>query len=183
MLHYKYLGVETYSTIFKTCSAKLKKCVEVAKRYMFSCLHLGRMSTDVVRISLATWESIAVPTITYGCESILFSEAKLEELEAVEAKVAKRILGLPTNTSNVCGQTELGLKPIRLVIYLQQLRFFFRVLRLSSHRWVKVAMLEHLSGSWDSPYVSYICKMRHQTSLHSENSLLFWSTSTSVGFG
>ena len=168
VLHYKYLGVETYSTMFKTCSAKLKKCVEVAKRYMFACLHLGRMSTDVVRISLATWESIAVPTITYGCESILFSEAKFEELETIEAKVAKRILGLPVNTSNVCGQTELGLKPIRLVIYLQQLRFFFRVLRLSSRRWVKIAMLEHLSGSWDSPYVSYICKLRQQTSLHSE---------------
>ena len=101
VLHYKYLGVETYSTMFKTCSAKLKKCVEVAKRYMFACLHLGRMSTDVVRISLATWESIAVPTITYRCESILFSEAKFEELEAIEAKVAKRILGLPINTSNV----------------------------------------------------------------------------------
>ena len=168
VLHYKYLGVETFATMFKTCNAKLKKCVEVAKRYMFACLHLGKMSTDVVRISLATWESIAVPTVTYGCESIIVSEAKFAELESVESKVAKRILGVANNTSNVCAQTELGLKPIRLVIYLKQLKFFFRVLRLSSRRWVKVALLDHMSGSWQSPYLTYICKLRIETSLHSE---------------
>ena len=168
VLQYKYLGVETFSTMFRTCSAKLKKCVAVAKRYMFACLHLGKMSTDVVRISLATWMSIAVPSITHGCESILFSESKLSELESIEAQVAKRILGVTRNTSNVCVQTELGIKPIRLVVYLQQLKFFFQVLRLSPHRWVKVAMMDHLAGTWESPYLSYICRIRQETSLFNE---------------
>ena len=168
VVQYKYLGVETFNTMFKTCTAKQKKCISVAKRYMFACLHLGKLSTDVVRISLATWINIAVPTITFGCENIIFCESNMAELESIEAKVAKRILGVPTNTSNVCAQSELGLKPIRLHIYLQQLKFFFRVLRLSSRRWVKVALIDHLSGSWNSKYISYICRIRKETSLFVE---------------
>ena len=59
----KYLGVETFLSMFKTCVAEQKKCVAIAKRYMFGCLHLGKLSTDVVWIALATWINIAVPTI------------------------------------------------------------------------------------------------------------------------
>ena len=119
-------------------------------------------------ISLVTWINIAVPTITFGCDNIIFSESKLAELEIIEAKVAKRILGVTFNTTNICAQSELGLKPIRLHIYLLQLKFYFRVLRLGSHRWVKVALLDHLSGTWYSPYISYICKLRKEVSLFAE---------------
>ena len=168
VLEYKYLGLETYSTMFRTCSAKQKKCVSVAKRYMFACLYLGKSCSDVVRVSMATWVNIAVPSITYGCESILFCESKLCELESIEAQVAKRILEVPKNTSNVCAQTELGIKPIRMVIYLQQLKFYFRVLGLPASRWVKIALMDHLSGGWPSPYLAYICRLRQTTSLHDE---------------
>ena len=75
---------------------------------------------------------------------------------------------MPINTSNVCAQSELGLKPIRMIIYLQQLKFFFRVLQLPADRWVKVALLDHLSGIWHSPYISYICKIRRECSLFVE---------------
>ena len=156
VVQYKYLGVETFRPMFRTCLAKQKKCISVAKRYMFACLHLGKMSTDIVRISLATWINIAVPSITFGCENIIFCATNLAELESIEAKVAKRSLGVSINTTNVCAQSELGLKPIRMHIYRQQLKFFFRVLRLSSDRWVKVALLDQLSGVWHSPYISYI---------------------------
>ena len=168
VVQYKYLGVETFLSVFRTCAAKQKKCIDVAKRYMFACLHLGKMSTDIVRISLATWINIAVPTITFGCENVIFCESRLVELESIEAKVAKRILGLPINTSNVCAQSELGLKPIRMIIYLRQLKFFFRVFRLPSDRWVKVALLDHMSGMWCSPYISYICRIRRECSIFVE---------------
>ena len=32
VVQYKYLGVETFSSMFRTCAAKQKKCVSVAKR-------------------------------------------------------------------------------------------------------------------------------------------------------
>ena len=168
VIKYKYLGIESFLSMFRTCVAKRNKCVEVAKKYMFGCLHLGKLSTDIVRVSLATWINIAIPTITFGCESILFCNSKLAELESIEAKVAKRILGVSVNTVNTCAQSELGLKPVRLHIYLLQLKFYFRVLRLPPNRWVKVALMDHLSGTWSSPYISYICKIRTEAALFAE---------------
>ena len=113
VLEYKYLGLETFSSIFRTCAAKQKKCVATAKRYMYACLYLGRSGSDLVRVSMATWENVAVPSILFGCDSILFFETRIAELECIQSRVAKRILEVSKNTSNVCAQTEIGFKPIR----------------------------------------------------------------------
>ena len=166
VLQYKYLGIETFSTIYKTHSAKQKKCVETAKKYMYACLHLARSSADPVRLAVTTWERVAIPAIMYGCESVIFTEAKLLELEKVQSQVAKWILGVPKNTANVCAQTELGFKPFKLRLYLQQLGFYFRALSLSSDRWVSLALKCHLDDSWSSPYAEYICKLRRGLSLY-----------------
>ena len=174
VLEYKYLGLETFSSIFRTCATKQKKCVATAKRYMYACLYLGRSGSDLVRVSMATWENVAVPSILFGCDSILFSETRIAELECIQSRVAKRILGVSKNTSNVCAQTEIGFKPIRLLLCLQQLKFYFRVLRLPDSRWVKVALLEHLSGGWVSPYLTYICNLRTAVSLQDEPSSMLY---------
>ena len=102
----------------------------------------------------------------FGCETVLFSETKISELETIQSQVAKQILGVSKNTSNICAQTELGFKPIRLVLALCQLQFYFRVLRLPDSRWVKIALLNHLTGTWHSPYLAYITKLRTATSLY-----------------
>ena len=166
VLQYKYLGIETFSTVYKTHSAKQKKCVETAKRYMYACIHLARSSADPVRLAVTTWENIAIPSIMYGCESVIFSESKLLELEKIQSQVAKWILGVPRSSANICAQTELGFKPFKLLIYRQQLGFYFRVLSLNSDRWVSLAMRCHLDNSWSSPYVDYICKLRGEVSLY-----------------
>ena len=166
VLQYKYLGIETFSTVYKTHSAKQKKCVETAKRYMYACIHLARSSADPVRLAVTTWENIAIPSIMYGCETVIFSETKLLELEKIQSQVAKWILGVPRSSANVCAQTELGFKPFKLLIYRQQLGFYFRALALHSERWVNLAMKCHLDGSWCSPYVEYICKLRCGLSLY-----------------
>ena len=166
VLEYKYLGVETFSSLFRTFSAKQKKCVQTAKKYMYACLHLGKSGSDLVKIAMTTWENVAVPSVLFGCESVLFSDTKLGELEVIQSQVAKRILGVPKNTSNICAQTELGFKPIKLRLILLQLQFYFRVLWLPNSRWVKIALLDHLTGSWVSPYIQYISKLRSKVSLY-----------------
>ena len=37
---------------------------------------------------------------------------------------------------------------------------------LPNSRWVKIALLNHLSGTWHSPYLDYICGLRLMVSLH-----------------
>ena len=123
---------------------------------------------------MTTWENVAVPSVLFGCESVLFSDTKLGELEVIQSQVAKRILGVPKNTSNICAQTELGFKPIKLRLILFQLQFYFRVLGLPNSRWVKIALLDHLTGSWVSPYIQYISKLRSKVSLYDPSPTLHY---------
>ena len=160
VLEYKYLGLETTSSILKTCLAKRAKCLKIANNYKFACLHLGKRGPDVVDVTLATWNNIALPSILFGCETIIFKECTLETLERIQSKVAKSLLGVPANTVNICAQTELGMFPFRMCLYKCQLKFYFRTLDLSASRWVKQAMLDHLSLKWPSPYLKYITAIR-----------------------
>ena len=38
VIEYTYLGLETTSSIWRTCIAKQRKCVKIANKYKFSCL-------------------------------------------------------------------------------------------------------------------------------------------------
>ena len=163
VLEYSYLGLETTSSILRTCMAKQAKCIKIANKYKFACLHLGKRGPDVVDMTLATWTGIAIPRILFGCESIIFKEYNIAAIE--KTQIAKNLLGVPSNTVNICAQTELGLFPFRLCLYKAQLKFYFRVLGLPNSRWVKQALLEHLSLSWPSPYLSYIVSVREAVCL------------------
>ena len=142
---------------------KQKLCLNTAHKLKFACLYVSRKGPDVVDAAMCTWLNVGVPTILYGCEVIPFTETLLQELKRVQAQVAKSILGVPKSTANICAQTELGMKPFRQLVYELQLNFYSRVLLLPPTRWVRCALLEHMSGTWDSPYLAYISEIRSKT--------------------
>lgn len=121
---------------------------------------MSRRGPDVVDVALATWSCVAVPSILFGCETIPFTNTKIEKLERIQCQVAKRVLGVPVSSPNVCTQTELGLRSLRHLLYERQLKYYTRVLHLPKERWVNRALMEHLQGSWPSPYLAYITKLR-----------------------
>ena len=166
VLQYKYLGLESFLSPVITSRKKQDKCIKTANKYKFACLHVGRKGPDVVDATLATWENIAIPSILFGCESILFTDSTIHAIERAQAQVAKTLLGLPVNTANICAQTELGIIPFQLALYKVQLGFYFRVLQLPSTRWVKKAMIEHRSMGWQSSYIKYIDKVRESVCLN-----------------
>ena len=166
VLRYKYLGLEISSSIFRTCVEKQAKCLKIANKYKYACLYLGRRGADVVDTSLATWNNIAIPSILFGTDCIVFKESNIVAVEAIQSKVARCILGVPSNTVGLCAQTELGMFPFRTLLYKAQLRFYFRVLGLPDSRWVKQALKDHLSMSWPSPYLANIVRIRETVRLH-----------------
>ena len=159
VLIYKYLGTETTLKMSTTGSKRQERCMTTAKRYKFGCFYLAKSGPDVVDMALATWSNIAIPSMLTGCEVIPFTESTIEAIERVQAQLSKSVLGLPQSAPNVCAQTELGLKPFRLLLWRQQLGFYQRVLRLPKSRWVSMAMSDHLSGEWPSPYIAYITRI------------------------
>ena len=128
VLSYKYLGTETTLLMSTTGSKRQHKCILTAKRYKFACFHVGRTGPDVVDTVLATWSNIAIPSMLSGCEVIPFSDVTIDAIERIQSQLAKHALGLPQSTPNLCAQTELGLKPFRMLLYQHQLSFYTRVM-------------------------------------------------------
>lgn len=110
---YKYLGTWTYSSMWKTAVEKQKSCVLTAHKYKGCCLHVSRMGPDVVDVVLCTWQNVAIPAILNGCDMIPFCNTKINEIERIQAQVAKFALGVTMSTRNVCAQTEMGMKTFR----------------------------------------------------------------------
>ena len=165
VIRYKYLGITTMDSMFKIGVQKQKDCIKKAHKYKGSCIFMSKNGPDIVDMMMATWSNIAIPAILFGTEMIPFSETTILEIEKVQNQVAKYALGVPLGTAGICAQLDLGLKPFRQVLYEHQLRFYVRVLNLDSSRWVKQALLEHLSLQWHSPYLAYILGIRSRLGL------------------
>ena len=165
VLSYKYLGTDTTLLMSTTGSKRQQRCIQTAKRYKFACFYVGRTGPDVIDTVVATWSNIAVPSMLSGCEVIPFSDATIDSVERIQSQLAKHALGVSQSTSNVCCQTELGLRPFRMLLYQHQLSFFVRVMNLPAERWVRRVLCAHMDGTWDSPYMAYISKVRQRVNL------------------
>ena len=160
VLSYKYLGTDTTLLMSSTGSKRQQRCILTAKKYKFACFYVARTGPDVLDTVLATWSNIALPSILSGCDVIPFTETTIDSIERLQSQLAKHALGLNQSTANVCAQTELGLKPFRMLLYLHQLKFYVRVMALPQTRWVRRVLYDHLMGNWFSPYIAYITRIR-----------------------
>ena len=75
------------------------------------------------------------------------------------------MLGLPVSVHNVVAQTELGFEHFGHRLWSSQLKFCHRWLGLPDIWWPKLAIMEHMSGNWKSPYWNYINKIKRTISL------------------
>ena len=162
---YKYLGVETYNTMYKVSTAKQQKCITAARRYRASCRYLSRQGPDVISLSNCSWRNVAVPAILYGTEFIMFTNATLDEMERQQARWAKETLSLPSGAPNVVAQVLMGAPTMKEVIYTKQLKYFHRLNKLPASRYAAQALIEHESGGWNSPYLHYITRIQLELNL------------------
>ena len=122
---YKYLGVWTYSSMYKTAVEKQKLCVKTAQKYKGSCFYVSRLGPDMmVDVLDCTWLNSAILAILSWAEIIPFSETNILEMERVQSQVAKFALGLPQSFPNFFAQTELAGKSFRQLLYERQLKFW-----------------------------------------------------------
>ena len=184
VMQYKYLGSHVFPSMSKTAKEKVKQCVVKARKYKGSCICISQDGPDRVDMILATWSNIALPSILFGCEMIPFCDTAIKDIERIQSQIAKYALGLPISAPNICAQVDLGLKPFRHILYELQLKYYNRVRSLSDERWVKQALLDHLSLAWESPYLEHIFKIRNDIGLISvpfdsrlSSSLNNWSLS------
>ena len=90
----------------------------------------------------------------------------VEEIERQQSSLGKFILGLPRTAPNLSTEVLLGLKPVRQILYSAQLKFYLRVQKQEGSRWSKDALLDHLQGTWHSPYIQFIHKIKQEVGMN-----------------
>ena len=156
VLRFKYLGLETMLSPARGSSAMQKRALATARSYKAGCNRVSTLGPDQIEVAVATWRNLAIPSILYGCESIAFSNTTITEIDRIQASILKQALGLPINAPNIAGQVILGIPSFREVLYRQQLKYFFRLLKQDQGRWSYDALLSHVYGDWPSSYLNYI---------------------------
>ena len=81
--NYRYLGVQQYSSLWKTGEAMLSKakcCKNVILRSRHTLL-------DNVSAASAMWRNIAIPSILYATDAVSISNMFIEKLEIVQNQV------------------------------------------------------------------------------------------------
>ena len=162
---YKYLGIETFSSMYRTGVDKQKKCILTARRYKGACANISFKGPDVSFLAPVLWSSVAMKAILFGCECIPFSKSNIELLNRLQSQMCKTILGLPSPVPNFVAQTELAIDHFGHQLWLMQLNSCLRWMDLPPSRWAFLAMQEHLSLNWVSPYWKYICEIKQELSL------------------
>ena len=165
VMEYKYLGLETHGSLAKTTTAKQKKMVSAARRYRGACRYLSRQGPDVVDVSRAMWRSVAMPAITFGTESVLISQSTFDALDRESSRWAKETLNLPQNTPNVVSQLLLGIPSFKHLVYTSQLKFHYRLRNMPRERYAHQALKENQEGTWKSPYMEYISRIRTEVGM------------------
>ena len=120
----RYLGVQQYSSLWKTSQKKGEAMLSKAKCFKNVILRSRHTLLDNVSAASAMWRNITIPRILFATDAVSISNMVIEELEIVQNQVGKALLGVPQSTAaSTVVQVELGWKSIRLLIELTKLRF------------------------------------------------------------
>ena len=160
---WKYLGIDTYGSEIKTKQNWEKRTIDVAQKYMWAGRKLSITGPDLVKLGTIAWKTVAIPSILFGCESLITTNKTIKKLEQIQSKFVKLLLNLHKNTPNICAQTETGLKPIQQILYYKQINYFYRVLHMNNQRWASQAMYEHIKNN--SPYYKHIFDLKNELNI------------------
>ena len=165
VIQFKYLGVETCLSHFKTGKAMMKRATSLANSYRGSCIRIADDGPDIVDLAVSLWLNVAMPSILFGCETIPFTKQSIDEISRNQSRVGKFSLGLPSCSPNISTSVILGLKSFKEVLYSAQLKFYVRLSNQSNARWSKDALLDNLCGGWPSPYIKMLSQIKEEVGM------------------
>ena len=125
--NYKYLGVVQHRSPKITSTSKGKSMVSKANSFKDIIIRTSFSFVDKLVAASSIWNNVAVPAIMYGADVVAISDEVIGELDIVQNKLGKAILGLPLSTANPVVIVELGWKPFRLRVAQSKLSYFKRV--------------------------------------------------------
>ncbi|MBA3570060.1 MAG: reverse transcriptase family protein, partial [Pyrinomonadaceae bacterium] len=118
---YKYLGL--YFSDDKSWNFHVEQVIKNAKQRIgqwYSCLNNPSLN---VRFKLCVYKAMIRPVMEYGCEVWWCDKVQLDELERLQLRCARYILGVPEHTASAAVLAELGLPTIAARFDKAKLRY------------------------------------------------------------
>ena len=165
VLEFKYLGVETALSPFKSGKAMMRKATALANSYRGACIRIARDGPDITDLAMSLWSNVALPSLLFGCETIPFTLQSIDDISRQQSSVGKFNLGLPSCSPNISSSVILGLKPFKELLYSAQLKYYVRLSKQPRDRWSKDALLDNISGGWPSPYIKMLGKIKQEVGM------------------
>ena len=89
VIKYKYLGIDTDDTIYKTRKNWEKRTMKTANTYTWACNKLSKERPDKVQLGTTAWKADAIPNILFGSETLILTKETIDELERTQSKFVK----------------------------------------------------------------------------------------------
>ena len=170
---YKYLGVlfspiktangNIFRDMYKYVTEKSRRASFVATR---KCAGIGKMTP---KVGLHLYDSFVRSVTEYGCE--IWSLGKeFQEIETVQLRFIKMLLGVKLSTANVAIYAETARYPSFINFQLKTVKFYLRLLQMNNNSIVKKVFLElskldHL-GLTTCNWVSNVKNMFYRCKIH-----------------
>lgn len=131
---YKYLGLLFTSYLSWTkavheLSLKAKRAVMMLIMYSIKC---GGFPTSV---AFELFDKMVLPIISYGAE--VWGTQQYKAIEDIQTFYCKKILGLPTHTSNLATLGDCGRFPIHVHCAKKCIKYWLKILNMPNTRYVK----------------------------------------------
>ena len=171
----KYLGLLfSYTGNLKTATNDLyKKALKAYFKFYDIMQYNGDFTTNIY---MKIFDMIVKPILTYNSEIWIFDWFKniknvnlsnIDKLpfEKLNHKFCKHILGIHKKASNLAARLELGQQPIIYFILKQTVKYYKRLLHLSSDRLLYDAYLENkiMNDKGQKCWLSFIKQIEKQT--------------------
>jgi hypothetical protein len=137
---YKYLGIK----IGKSSGFKVFRNEKIKKtRMKVACVKVhARRSLDRLRTAIAFWKMAVRSEALSGGAIVLYPKTWLKEMENIQSRMAKWLVGASRSGSTAGIRGDLGWSSIKAEIAKMKLRWWAKVIRMGQDRWPKKALME-----------------------------------------
>ena len=107
----------------------------------------NNMGRVYLRSLLVVYEKCFVHKMIFGLAGVPLNTAQVAKLETIDRKVLRSFLNLPSSTPNVSLYNELGIIPIRFMLWKKKLGMWWRLNRAESNNLMKQCVSEQINQS------------------------------------
>ena len=140
---YEYLGVLQFKTTMGTARNKATEVLKRMRSY-HGLMNIQKFFLpDTISSFLAIWTNILLPSVLYGLDVIPIHQEVLLEMELLQIKMGKVLMGVPSSTAHVAVSLILGLKPIGQRILKSRLKFILKAKSMPTDRLIRICWDYH----------------------------------------